>query len=509
MSGDPVSIEPLIAETAIHRDIAVIDVGSNSVRLVHFRVEGRALWPIFNEKVMAGLGRGVHDTGNLHPEGREIALRALKRFQRLLDAKGVGNRHVVATAAVRNARDGQDFVAEVAETTGLTVQVLSGADEARLSALGLIAGIPDADGMMGDLGGSSLELTLIDKGMPREGRTFALGPQEVLDGDRFDSAAAEAVIDAQLAGDSDLVSGRGGTFYAIGGAWRSLAQLAFVRFDYPLHVVHQFALDASEARELARLATRLSAASLLGTPGLSSRRVATLPYAALLLRRVIHHGGFSRVVFSAYGVREGVLASGLPAGLLATDPLIAGAEAMARPSSPAPDFGRALAAWIAPAMREVETAFDPARDRVLQEAGARLTDLGARFHPDHRAELARDTVLYAPFAGATHAERAFLAAAIHYRYAGKRGELEAHAEFALLDETQHNVAQMMGCALRLGAKLSGRATRLLDRFTLSVSADAVLLQVDESVRDLYVERSLSLLDNLAGAIGRRSDVAYV
>lgn len=502
------SIEPLIAETAIHRDIAVIDVGSNSVRLVHFRVEGRALWPIFNEKVMAGLGRGVHDTGRLHPEGRTIALRALKRFQRLLDAKGVGDRYVVATAAVRNAADGAAFVEEIAELTGFEVRILSGEDEACLSALGLVAGIPDADGVMGDLGGSSLELTPIAKGIPEPGRTFALGPQEVMEGDRFDSDAAMAIVDDRLAAGGGL-SGQGGTFYAIGGAWRALAQLAFVRFGYPLHVVHQFELDAGEARELARLTTRLSAASLLGTPGLSARRVATLPYAALLLRRVMRHGDFSRIVFSAYGLREGVLAESLPPALLATDPLIAGAEAMARPSSPTPDFGRALAAWIAPAMREVETAFDPARDRVLQEAGARLTDLGARFHPDHRAELARDTVLYAPLAGVTHPERAYLAAAMHYRYAGKRAQLDGHDEFHLLDETQHNIAQMMGCALRLGAKLSGRASRLLDRFSLSVTPQAVRLEVDESVRDLYVERSLSLLDNLAGAIGRKSEVAYV
>lgn len=502
------SIEPLIAETAIHRDIAVIDVGSNSVRLVHFRVEGRALWPIFNEKVMAGLGRGVRETGRLHPEGRAIALRALKRFQRLLDAKGVVERHVVATAAVRNAVDGPGFAAEVADLTGLDMRILSGGEEARLSALGVLAGIPEASGVMGDLGGSSLELTPIADGQVGEGQTFALGPQAVLDGDVFDSEAAMAVIDERLA-ETGMLHGQGGAFYAIGGAWRAMAQLAFARFDHPLHVVHQFELTAAQAHELAQLATRLSAASLTGTPGLSSRRVATLPYAALLLRRVIRLGGFDRVVFSAYGLREGVLAEGLPPGLLATDPLIAGAEAMSRPSAPSPDFGRALAAWIAPAMREVETAFSPARDRVLQEAGARLTDLGARFHPDHRADLARDTVLYAPFAGATHPERAFLAAAIHYRYAGKRAVLEEMDAFDLLSETQHNVAQMMGCALRLGAKLSGRAPRLLDRFTLSVTPDSVRLAVDESVRDLYVERSLSLLDNLARAIGREGRADYV
>jgi exopolyphosphatase/guanosine-5'-triphosphate,3'-diphosphate pyrophosphatase len=331
-----------MAEQAIHRDIAVIDVGSNSVRLVHFRVEGRSLWPIFNEKVMAGLGRGVHDTGKLHPEGREIALRALKRFQRLLDAKGVGDRHVVATAAVRNAKDGPDFIAEVAELTGFVVRVLSGEDEARLSAMGVGAGIPDAQGLMGDLGGSSLELTTMHDGLPGRGVTTALGPQEMLDDGPMDEVATIAAIDAQLLATGQL-TGQGGAFYAVGGAWRALGQLAFARFGYPLNVVHEFALTAKRADELTRLATRLSPASLRGTPGVSSRRVSTLPYAALLLGRIMKHGGFERLVFSAFGVREGVLASGLPPALLAQDPLIAGAEAMARPNAPTPDFGRALA----------------------------------------------------------------------------------------------------------------------------------------------------------------------
>jgi exopolyphosphatase / guanosine-5'-triphosphate,3'-diphosphate pyrophosphatase len=504
----PLTSSDFLAEQAIHRDIAVIDVGSNSVRLVHFRVEGRSLWPIFNEKVMAGLGRGVHDTGKLHPEGREIALRALKRFQRLLDAKGVSDRHVVATAAVRNASDGPDFIEAVAERTGLVVRVLSGADEARLSAMGVGAGIPDADGLMGDLGGSSLELTGLDGGLPARGVSTSLGPQEMLGDGPMDEASLVASIDAQLLATGQL-TGQGGRFYAVGGAWRALGQLAFARFGYPLNVVHEFALTAARADELARLAQRLSPASLRGTAGVSSRRVATLPYAALLLRRIMHHGRFDKLVFSAYGVREGVLAAGLPPALLALDPLIAGAEAMARPNAPTPDFGRALARWLVPAFGALETAFGEARDSALHEAATRLTDLGARHHPDHRADLARDVVLYAPFAGIAHAERVFLAAAIHYRYGGRRARLEDDPIFHLISEDQHNLAQMLGLSLRLGAKLSGRSPALLDRYTLSVEADVIRLEVDESVRDLYVERSVSLLDQLAAAVGRTGEVVYV
>ncbi|MHA6288391.1 Ppx/GppA phosphatase family protein [Maricaulis sp. CAU 1757] len=492
------------------RNIAVIDVGSNSVRMVHYRIEGRAIWPVFNEKVMAGLGKGVRETRRLNPEGVEIALRTMKRFQRLLDAKQVTERRVVATAAVRNAVDGPDFVERVRQHTGLSIEVLSGPDEAEYSALGVVAGIPDADGVMGDLGGSSLELTPIRSGRPEAGETLALGPQEMLNGDRLDVAALTPQIDARLA-DSALARAdeAGRTFYAVGGAWRTLAHLAFARFGYPLHLVHEFELDARKVEELVRLAIRLSPASLQGTPGISNRRVATLPYAALLLRQVMQAGAFRRLVFSAHGLREGVLAHTFSDEVLELDPLLEGAEALSRPAAPRPDFGRALEAWLQPALSGLQPVFSEERDAVLVAAAARLTDMGARLHPDHRADLARDSVLYAPFAAVSHAERVFLAAAIHYRYSGKRAALEELDVLHLIDEDRHDRAQMLGMTLRMAAKLSGRSPPLLGRFRLEVTEYEVRLEVDEGLRDLYVERCVSLLGNLAGIIGRESVVRYV
>lgn len=497
----------LIAENAIERDVAVIDVGSNSVRLVHFRLEGRALWPIYNEKVMAGLGEGVRETGRLNPKGVDIALRALKRFQRLLDAKAVSDLHIVATAAVRNAEDGPDFVQQVAEQTGLEVRVLTGAQEGEMSALGLVAGIPDAHGMTGDLGGSSLEITPLVNGRPQAGKTFPLGPQEVLGAKGWEYSRAKRKIEKRLDG-IDFTGTEGTTFYAVGGAWRALAQLAFARSGYPLRVVHQFGLDEKQARQLTRLAARLSPASLEGIPGIGRRRAATLPYAALLLRRLIKRGGFGRIVFSAYGLREGVIMAGQPESLRDQDPLVAGAEALARPAAPAPAFGRALAAWLRPVMEPLEPVFSPRRDWLLLEAASRLADMGARMHPDHRTDLARETVLYAPFAGIEHAERAFLAAVTHYRHGGSVHAMEVMDAPHLMSEAQHERAQFLGLALRLAAKLSGRSEALLGRFTLSTEADRLLLQVDESVRDLYVERSISQLGGLAGIIGRDAVVEY-
>ncbi len=496
----------LIAENAVQRDIAVIDIGSNSVRLVHFRREGPALWPVYNEKVMAGLGQGVRKSGVLNPEGVELALCALKRFQRILDAKSVKDRHVVATAAVRNAEDGAEFVAEVKALTGMDVRILSGANEGEMSAEGLLAGLPGAHGMTGDLGGSSLELTTLHHGKAQTGSTYALGPQEVL-GESWDYAKAKRKIDKRLS-EADFSNVQGATFYAVGGAWRALAQIAFARGDHPLRMVHGFALEQRQIRPLTRLVAGMSQASLLAIPGVSRRRAATLPYAALLLRRLIKHGNFSRVVFSAYGLREGVIMSSLPASLREQNPLIAGAEALARPVAPQPGFGRALAAWIKPLMASIDPVFGSPRDRTLEEAAARLADLGGRMHPDHRVDLARESVLYAPFADISHPERVFLAAALHHRYGGSRSVFEGLDVARLVSADQLDLARLIGMALRLGAKLSGRSEKLLTRFRLSAQGAKICLEIDEGVRDLYVERSLTLLDDIAAALGREVEVVY-
>ena len=496
-----------IAENGVQRDVAVIDVGSNTVRLVHFRLEGRALWPVYNEKVMAGLGNGVAQSGQLNPDGVLIAKRALKRFQRLLDTNHISERHLVATAAVRNADDGAAFVADIAEHCGFDIQVLSGEDEGDLSAAGLICGIPNAHGVMGDLGGSSLELTRIESGQPSVAQTFALGPQEALKGAVLDRDPMTSLIDLTLKEASSLQRG-GGDFYAIGGAWRALAQIAFSRLEYPLHVVHQFRLTGDQVLALTEFVVTADAAALGDIDGVPSRRTGSLPFAALLLQRLVALGRCDGVVFSAYGLREGVLIKTVAPMVREIDPLVAGCEAMARPVSPASGFGRAVALWIAPALNALDPVFDGQRDGDLIQAACRLIDLGARMHPDHRVGLVRNSVLYAPIANADHVERVFLAAVLHFRYGGGERALLKRPAFAMLCDAQMLRARFVGLILRLAAKVSGRSCVLLERFSLQINGGCVRLEVDEQVRDLYVERSASLVNAAAHLIGHKSDVHY-
>src|SRR5690349_20613794 len=218
------------------RQAAVIDVGSNSVRLVIYRLDGRAIWTVYNEKALAGLGRDLPATGRLSPEGVETAVTALRRFRAVLDGWRAEDVTAAATAAVREAADGPAFLKRVRDETGLTVRVLSGEEEARYGAMGVIAGEPGAEGVVGDLGGSSLELVRLTSQSPDGGATlplgpFALGAPRTLDMDR-----TRRLIDAALAPYSERFATR--HFHAVGGAWRNLALFHMELADYPLRVAH-------------------------------------------------------------------------------------------------------------------------------------------------------------------------------------------------------------------------------------------------------------------------------
>ena len=386
------------------RDAAVIDIGSNSIRLVLYRLEGRAIWTVFNEKVLAGLGRDLLATGKLSPQGVQAARAALRRFKAVLDSVRPSQVFVAATAAVREASDGAAFVADVKADTGLSVRVLTGQEEAHFSALGVAAGVPDATGIAGDLGGYSLELIRMDHGEPREGVTLALGPFALGSGQAFDPEALRKEARRRLtaltgAFDAD-------TLYAIGGAWRNLALLHMRLSDYPLQIVQQYEMSAREALQAARFVASQSKGSLERIEGLSRKRAESLPYAAVVMEALIERLDLKRIVMSAWGLREGLLLEAVPREVIALDPLIEGCASLGARKSQADILGAALQDWIAPVFSRLPPLFEPGRDAVLTAAACRLAEFGAPLHPDHRADLVFDQVLRAPIAGMNHSERA-------------------------------------------------------------------------------------------------------
>jgi exopolyphosphatase/guanosine-5'-triphosphate,3'-diphosphate pyrophosphatase len=485
-------------------DAAVIDVGSNSVRLVIYRIDGRAMTPILNEKVMAGLGRDLPRTGALAPAGIEAALRALKRFATLIEAQGVARVFPVATAAVRDASDGRAFAERVQAEVGIPLRILTGHEEAHLSALGVRAGVAEANGIVGDLGGASLELIKIEPNAADQGETFSLGPFTLASEDGFDYARVQERVAAALSRSSVLTDG-GGDFYAVGGAWRALGRIDIALTQHPLGVLHFHEMTRAQVLKVAELVRKQSKRSLEKLEEAAAKRADTLPYAAVVLEQVMIKGGFERVILSAFGLREGVLLERMSAEALRIDPLVAAAEALAGRAPKTRAFGRALEQWIAPMFAERALVFPERRERTLRGAAARLADVGGPLHPDQRIEIMYDLILRAPLAAISHVERAFLAAAIHHRYT-KSQPRHAEAYLRLLSEEQQSAALALGAALRLGAELSGRSESLLAAFEISAEKGRLRLRAARKVAHLFTETGQRRLDAAAAALGLTAEM---
>lgn len=480
------------------RQAAVIDVGSNSVRLVIYRLEGRAIWTIFNEKHLAGLGRDLPATGRLSKDGVETAMAALRRFRTLLDGWKAEDVTAAATAAVREAADGPSFLRRVREETGLEVRTLSGEEEARYAALGVVAGHPAAQGVVGDLGGSSLELVRLEGSRPQDGVTLPLGPFALGAPRNLDIDRTRKAIDAELSSVGERFATR--HFQAVGGAWRNLALLHMELADYPLRVAHQYEMSRSDAIEVTRFVERQSKSSLERIQGVSKKRFDTLPYSALVLEALIERLGIERVVISAYGVREGLLLDSMAPDVRRQDPLIAGFEALTAVRGLSADLGGALEAWLTPLFEQLTPVFG-ARDRVLWAAACRLADIGARLHPDHRADIAFEQVLRAPVAGMNHPERAFLASAAFARHASATTTPEADTIARVLSAERRQRARAVGSAIRLGCDLSGRNPQLLEKSGLSIRDDRLVLSAGRGWEDMLLgEQTAKRAQTVAAAL---------
>lgn len=477
--------------------VAVIDVGSNSVRLVVFDAARRVSVPVFNEKVLCGLGRDIDSTGKLDPAGVELALDALQRFAVLTHSMGVEDLTIVATAAVREAEDGPAFVAAVERRCGLKVRTIPGEEEARLSSLGVLSAIPDADGLVGDLGGASFEVAQVDHGASQALTSLPIGPIRLADSDGINHDAAALTIDAQLSKIDWLGTARGKTFYAVGGAWRAFARVHMNLTEYPLLVAHHYEIPGDQALAFARTVAMDEHGMLAKFyGGVSKKRIATLPYAALLLSRLIEISGVSKIVISAYGLREGCLFDRLSREVRADDPLIDACHNLAWMTGRATVDGEALYHWMSPAFPD-----ESARQKRLRRAACLLADLEWSEHPDYRVEHALLRILRYPMTGVDHPGRAYMGLAVASRHAQVRPRLYDRFLEPLLDKREARRARATGLAMRLGYTLSGGVIALLEQSHIRREGDKLVFELPESADVLVgdtVQRRFKSLAKLLG-----------
>ncbi|MEM1087751.1 MAG: Ppx/GppA family phosphatase [Pseudomonadota bacterium] len=480
------------------RRAAVIDIGSNSCRLVIYDVLGGAMLQSFNEKAMAGLGRGLSETGHLSPEGRVMALDVCRRYAAILDSLGISDIYPVATAAVRVAEDGPAFVDEVETILGNTVRVLTGVDEGRTSALGVAAGFGPVDGLVADLGGSSMELQYLKSGqIDGEGETHLLGPlARDADSDLPLEKRRKAV--RQVLKGSNLVPIKGRNLYGVGGGWRNVASIHMDLNGYPLRVLHGYQMTAADVREVIDIAdfARVDKATRARLQRVAKRRYETLLHTAIVLEALMKVAKVDRVTISAFGLREGVM-SDEGAGETGTR-LSDFLRLFLRPTFETKAYASGLMRFCGPVAEMLNISAQ------TFEASCTLADTGTRMHPDHRAKLVYEQVLRAPYPLLDHRERLFAAHACASRYTFKHS-IPAGLK-ALRPEIEQKQARILGTAMRLAGVFSGRSASILARASIEIAEADVILHVTESDRDMVSETVKRRLGQLASLLDRKAQI---
>ncbi|WP_439576218.1 Ppx/GppA phosphatase family protein [Elioraea sp.] len=492
------AICPLTETAPVPRRLGVVDLGSNSVRLVVFEGLTRNPQVVFNEKSILGLGRGLQGTGRLNEEAIGDCITVLERYSVVAAAMRADPVEVLATAAVRDALNGPAFVEMLRRRfPALPIRVLDGDEEAWISAEGVLCGIPEADGVLGDLGGGSLELVRIAGGSITASTTLPLGVIRLAEQAGGDVVRARAIAEEALRSVPWLAAAAGSDLYLVGGAWRALARIHVGQTGYPLLVVHHYTLSREEARDLTGVITNLSKRTLERIPGVSRKRLETLPFAAVLLRRLLRATQARRVVFSASGLREGWYARHLPAEVRGEDPVIASGQDLCRRFSRSADLPPALIAWTAPLFPDETPALT-----LLRETACWVGDIGAHEHPDYKAEQAFLRLLRQPGIGLDHHARAFLALTLAMRHEADPLAAWLQPARALLDVASAKRAETLGAALRLAFTLSGGTATLLRLTSLRLEQQRLVLRLARSGGVFAGESVWRRLERLAEALAR-------
>ena len=475
-----------------HTRMGIIDIGSNSIRLVIYDGPARIPAALFNEKVMAGLGKGVSRDGSLDADAMDRAVSALGRFKRLAEQMGVPNPRTVATAAVREAANGQMFIDRVLDL-GLNVELLSGDDEARLAALGVIASIPQADGIVGDLGGGSLELARVVGGQVLDTISFPFGVLRIGAVKERGPRALSSLVARTLEKSGWTGKGAGLPLYMVGGSWRSLARLDMHLAEYPLPIVHHYRMPPENAQHLVRVLAHLDRKRLRDVVGLSGARIPTLSHAASLLSHVVRRLGSSELIVSAYGLREGLLYDELSEYQRAQDPLITSTREEGARQGRFPEHGDLLERWLAPLFESESHA-----EARVRHATCLLADVGWRAHPEFRAERGAETALHGNWVGIDSRGRGMMAQALWTSFGGP-GVIPVIS--SICSPSDIVTAERWGYALRLGQRFSGGVADALVGSRLALRGESLDLHVEGAHAILYGEAVERRHKTLATAFG--------
>ena len=485
--------------------VSVVDIGSNSIRLVIYEGMSRTPAILFNEKVMCGLGKGLARTGRMDEASVARALAALHRFKALSKQARASTIFALATAAAREAENGPDFIRQAEMILGGRVRVLTGEEEALFSALGIVSGFHDPAGVVGDFGGGSLELVEIAGERIGKGVTLPLGGIRLSEASGGSVAEARVVARRYLRGVEALKTGGARAFYAVGGTWRALGTLHMEMNDYPLHMIQGYEIGFAEAMDFLTDVVTAKDTKDPAWSSISKARRNLLPFGAVALQEVLALMKPSSVFFSAQGVREGYLYSLLPEREKARDPLLAAAGELAILRARSPEHAREIAEWsgrMLPAFGIEETA----EEVRYRQAACLLADISWRAHPDYRGLQALNIIAHGTFMGISHPGRAYIALANYYRFEGLNDDGETGPLAAIATPRLRALAKLLGGLLRIAylfsASMPGIVPHLAFRPSATPGVDLDLV-VPHDYAELAGERLDGRMQQLARLTGKK------
>lgn len=475
--------------------VGVVDVGSNSVRLVVFDGAARSPAYFYNEKILCGLGAGLSETGRLNPEGKRRALGALRRFQILAEGMGIAPLTAVATAAMREASDGAEFRETVLRETGLALYVIDGEEEARLSAQGVLLGWPDAEGLVCDIGGSSMELAELSGGRIGRRLSSPLGPLK-LQGFKGSKKEFRAHVAGVMAGLVERLGTGHKRIYLVGGSFRAIARIDMLRRAYPLTVLHEYRMPPAAIAATVDYIRAADLAAINSATQTSMARLSLVPLAAEVLAQLVRAFRPKDIAVSSFGIREGMLYQQMPDDLRRRDPLIEACRFAEYKDARMPGFGKALYNFLLP----VFPGKSPA-DQRLMRAACLLHDVSWRAHPDYRHDVCFDNATRANLGGLTHRDRVFLGLALLHRYKNSRDGSQHQALFSLLDAEGTREAEILGKAIRFAAMFAIDDPQSAGRLKLYPRKKVLELALNDKGRGLYGEVAEARLASLAASLG--------
>ena len=287
---------------------AVIDLGSNSIRMLIYEDFEKSQIPIFNEKAVCSLGNSLELTGKLDPLGVQYSISVLERFKNILNNSKVNNVNIFATAAVRDAKDGPYFKSVVEKIFDNEIEVLTGEQEAERSALGVILGFEKVNGIVADLGGGSLELAKVKNGVIEKKTSLPIGVLRLFNRPKKKkSKKISDIISENLSSVNWLKKTKAKNLYVVGGVWRTLLKADIFLKKYPLNVLHQYQLTGDDALNLCHKLDDKKKLSSLKVDQITKSRTNYVPIATNILKQLLLLTAPEKLLCSISGVREGTL----------------------------------------------------------------------------------------------------------------------------------------------------------------------------------------------------------